>query len=93
MYLPRLRLAMKIGSEYRVEAVTGRHWAAFAERSRLDAGRVRARISELAGRLPKAFRQAASADAVVALGSGLPGRLVARITEHAVRCVKALDGA
>ncbi|MBM2618116.1 type II toxin-antitoxin system HipA family toxin [Actinoplanes sp. LDG1-06] len=92
MYLPRLRLAMKIGSEYRVEAITGRHWAAFAERNRLDPARVRERIGELAGRLPDALREAAAADAVRALGSDLPGRLVARITEHAARCAGALGG-
>lgn len=91
MYLPRLRLAMKIGSEYRVEAITGRHWTVFAERNRLDAVRVRGRIRELAERLPEAFRQAASADTVAALGSELPERLVARVKEHAARCVGALD--
>lgn len=91
MYLPRLRLAMKVGSEYRVEAITGRHWAAFAERNRLDAVRVRERIAELARRLPAAFREAANAEAVAALSSELPERLVARITEHAGRCVGALD--
>lgn len=34
--------------------------------------------------------RAASADAVVALGSSLPERMVARITEHADRCLAAL---
>jgi serine/threonine-protein kinase HipA len=89
--LPRLRLAMKIGSEYRVAAITGKHWRAFAERNRLDPGRVLERIAELARRLPAAIREAASADAVVALGSSLPERMVARITEHADRCLAALE--
>ncbi|MBU2667569.1 HipA domain-containing protein [Actinoplanes bogorensis] len=90
MYLPRLRMAMKIGSEYRIEAITGRHWRAFAESNRLDADRILARIADLAGRLPEALRQASNSAAVVALKSDLPDRLVARITEHGRRCVAAL---
>jgi serine/threonine-protein kinase HipA len=93
MYLPRLRLAMKVGSEYRVEAVTGRHWRAFAERNGLDPDRLVERIDDLAARLPEAFREAASADAVVALGSALPDRLAARVDQHAKRCRAALESA
>ena len=90
MYLPRLRLAMKIGSQYRVEAITGRHWAAFAVRNALDPDRTVARVDELARRLPAAFRSAARDPAVVALGSGLPERLAAKIEEHVKRCRAAL---
>ncbi|WP_250002351.1 type II toxin-antitoxin system HipA family toxin [Actinoplanes sp. M2I2] len=90
MYLPRLRLAMKIASEYRVGAITGRHWRAFAERNRLDPDRMLDRIAELAGRLPEALREAAGADAVTALGSDLPERLVAQVTIHARACLAAL---
>ena len=36
MYLPRLRPARRIGSEYRVGAITARHWDTFAERNGLD---------------------------------------------------------
>lgn len=89
-YFPRLRLAMRIGSEYRVEAITGRHWRDFAERNRLDPERTVARVGELAGRLPAAFRAAASADAVVALGSALPGRLVAAVEKQTGWCRRVL---
>ena len=90
MYLPRLRLAMKIGSEYRISAITGRHWRAFAAQNGLNPDRLLVRIDELAGRLPAAFREAASADAVTALRSGLPERLAKRIEEHAVQCWERL---
>ena len=93
MYLPRLRLAMKIGSEYRVAAIEGRHWVAFAERNGLDPDRTIARIDELARRLPDAFREAAGAAAVVVLGSALPDRLAEWVGEHTERCRKALRGA
>ncbi|SNY72622.1 HipA domain-containing protein [Paractinoplanes atraurantiacus] len=90
MYRPRLRLAMKIGSEYRIEAITGRHWRAFAERNKLDAGRLLARIDDLAARPPEALRQAASAEMVASLGSSLPERLVAEVRDHVTRCRGAL---
>ncbi len=93
MYLPRLRLAMRIASEYRVEAITGRHWRAFAEQNGLDPDRTAARIDELARRLPEAFREAASADAVVALRSALPERLAAAVEKHVDACRRRLEDA
>jgi serine/threonine-protein kinase HipA len=86
MYLPRLRLAMRIGSEYRVDGINQRHWDAFADQSGLDAGRVKQRIDDLARRLPAAFREAAGSDPVQSLGSDLPGRLAGAIEEHVKRC-------
>jgi serine/threonine-protein kinase HipA len=93
MYLPRSRLAMRIGSEYRVSAIAGRHWKAFAHQNGLDPDRTTARIDQLARRLPAAFGEAADAESVKALGSDLPDRLVTRIEEHAKRCRSALEGA
>ena len=93
MYRPRLRLAMRIGSEYRVAAVTGRHWDAFAERNRLDPGRIRERIDDLAGRLPRALREAAAAEPIKALRSELPQRLVTAVEEHVRHCRAALASA
>ncbi|GIM93820.1 hypothetical protein Ato02nite_056130 [Paractinoplanes toevensis] len=90
MYLPRLRLAMRIGSEYRVETITGRRWRAFASQNGLDLDRTVARIDELAARLPAAFREAASATPVAALKSALPERLAAAVENHAARCRKNL---
>ncbi|NMO55050.1 type II toxin-antitoxin system HipA family toxin [Actinoplanes sp. TBRC 11911] len=91
MYLPRLRLAMKIGSEYRVEGITGRHWRAFAERNRLDPDRTVERVDRLAERLPAAFRAAADDATVKALDSELPDRLAGRVAEHAEKCRRALE--
>jgi serine/threonine-protein kinase HipA len=90
MYLPRLRLAMRIGSEYRIDAITGRHWDAFADRNALDPAGVKARIDDLARRLPDAFRQAAETESVRELKSELPGRLAEKIGEHVERCRLAL---
>jgi serine/threonine-protein kinase HipA len=90
VHVPKLRLAMRIGTEYRLTGITGRHWADFAERNQLDPERVIARVDELAAVLPSAFRKAVADDDVAALGSSLPGRLADRIEEHVDRCRSAL---
>jgi serine/threonine-protein kinase HipA len=90
MYLPRLRMAMRIGGEYRIEGVTGRHWRRFATENGLDPDATVARIDDLAARTPGALAEVTGADAVRALGSDLPNRLAQRVTAHALRCRKAL---
>lgn len=90
MYLPRLRLAMRIGSEYRVEAIARRHWDAFADRNGLDPEVLAARVDELARRLPSAFREAGAAKPVRALDSSLPSRLADRVEEHVAWCRRVL---
>jgi serine/threonine-protein kinase HipA len=91
MYLPRLRMAMRIGGEYRLEAISGRHWRRFAATNGLDRDETVARIDDLAVRIPAGLAKAAEAEAVQALDSDLPGRLVERIAARAARCRKVLD--
>jgi serine/threonine-protein kinase HipA len=90
MYLPRLRMAMRIGGEYSLEGLAGRHWRRFATANALDPDALVNRIATLATDLPAALRGAAEAPAVQALGSGLPEKLVDRVTERAVRCTARL---
>jgi serine/threonine-protein kinase HipA len=90
MYLPRLRMAMKIGGEYGVEATQGRHWRRFAESTGLDPDAVVARVGDLAERAPDAFVTAAKDRAVRALRSPLPGRLVDRVAVRAAVCQRGL---
>lgn len=85
-YLPRLRMAMKIGGEYGLPAMSSRHWRRFATANGLDPDRLIDRIDQLAEALPAAFESVARADSVKALGSSLPGRLVDRIAARAVEC-------
>ena len=86
MYFPRLRMAMRIGGEYGVEAASGRHWRRFAQANHLDPGETIERIDDLVSRTPDAFATAAEDDAVKALQSELPGRLVNRIATRAAQC-------
>jgi serine/threonine-protein kinase HipA len=91
MYVPRLRMAMKIGGEYGIEATSGRHWRRFAQANRLDADETIARIDDLTARTPDAFATAAKDKAVRAVRSQLPARLTDRIATRASQCRKSLD--
>jgi hypothetical protein len=72
-------MAMRIGGEYRADAIAGRHWRRFAEANRLDPEAAVMRIDALAERAPDCFEQAAQAETVQSLGSKLPARLVERM--------------
>jgi serine/threonine-protein kinase HipA len=90
LYLPKLKMAMRIGSEYTIGRISGRHWAALATAVGADPDEVIGRVDSIAERAPDAFAEAASAGQVKALGSEMPARLVDRIAAHAKECRRAL---
>jgi serine/threonine-protein kinase HipA len=90
IYLPRLRMAMRIGGEDRIESISRRHWRRFAEANHLDPDGTITRVEALAESTPECFAKAAQDDAVRVLESGLPGRLVQRVAARARRCQQAL---
>ena len=47
-----IKLAMKIGGEYRLQGISLKHWGRFAEENRLDFEMVRDRIADVAAKLP-----------------------------------------
>jgi serine/threonine-protein kinase HipA len=91
MYVPRLRMAMKIGGEYGIEATTGYHGRRFAQANKLDPGEIVARIDNLAERTGDAFVTAAKDKTIRALKSQLPARLADRIAARAMQCRKKLE--
>ncbi len=88
----KLRLAMKIGGDYRVFPWRDA-WPKAAEDLGLDPERTIDRVAELAARAPDALADAASAPDVTALGRPLPGRLVDLVAERVRRCVAILGAA
>jgi serine/threonine-protein kinase HipA len=90
LYLPRLRMAMKIGGEYGVTAVCGRHWRRFADAVGLDPDGVVDRIAKLAARTPDAFAMAVEAPDVRELESPLAGRMADRIASAVADCHRRL---
>jgi serine/threonine-protein kinase HipA len=91
MYVPKLRMAMKIGGEYGLEAIRGRHWRRFAQDNGLEPDEVVDRVASIAERAPDAFADAARDRAVKALRSRLPGRLVELVGQRAAVCAKRLS--
>lgn len=90
MYLPRLRLAMRIGGEYRVEGIRSRQWRRFAAMNELSPDAIVERIDQLASRFPESLAEAAKDDEVRALRSDLPARLGDRISARISQCRAAL---
>ncbi|MFI7708203.1 type II toxin-antitoxin system HipA family toxin [Nonomuraea sp. NPDC049480] len=72
----KIKLAMKIGGEYRLKSVGWSSWRRLAERLGLDGDELWSRIDELARALPDALSDAAAAPEVRSLGRPLPGTLV-----------------
>lgn len=85
----RLRLAMKIGGDYRVFPQHNA-WPAAARDLGLKADVLTERVRELAAVTPQAFADAANAADIKALDRPLPGRLVDLIADRSDRCMRLL---
>jgi serine/threonine-protein kinase HipA len=82
-----LRLAMKVGNDYRV--IPRRNpWPRVAADLKVDAGATQDRVRALAAATADAFADAAGSPEIVALRSRLPARLVQRISDRAARCLQ-----
>jgi len=86
----KLRLAMKIGGDYRVfpERTT---WPAAARDLGVDPERLTARVREIGSVIVDCFAEAATASAVRALERPLPSTLVDLISERVARCLRVVD--
>jgi serine/threonine-protein kinase HipA len=85
----KLKLAMKIGNDYRVFPYHN-SWPRAAKDLGLDADRVLVRVGELADRTPEAFAAAAASPDVEPLGRPLPARLVDLVADRVERCQAVL---
>ena len=86
----KMKLAMKIGGEYRLENVARRHWLRFAEGVRLDPEATVARIARMAQALPE--RLAAALRSLRATGPAHPilARLESTLIARARSCLAML---
>ena len=85
-----LRLAMKLGNDYRV--IPRRNpWGRVAIELGLDADSTLERVRTLAAAAPDAFSDAAQSSDIVGLQRGLPSRLVDLVAARAGRCLQLLD--
>jgi serine/threonine-protein kinase HipA len=85
----RLRLAMKLGGDYRVHPDRN-PWPRAARELGLDPAALVERVRELAVRAPDAFAAAAATAEVEALDRALPARLLDLVAQRARRCRRLL---
>lgn len=85
----KLRLAMKIGGDYRVFP-DHNAWTAAARDLGIDPNAAITRVAELGARAADAFADASAAPEVVSLDRPLPARLVDLVAERVERCLRLL---
>jgi serine/threonine-protein kinase HipA len=90
VHIPKLKLAMRIGGEYRLSAITRRSWERLAGDAGVAVELVIDRVRDLASLAPDALADQAAADGVQRLDSPFPGRLVDAVAEWAVHCGRVL---
>jgi serine/threonine-protein kinase HipA len=86
----RLRLAMRVGSTYRIHDIGARQWATCAKGLGLDPDAVIARARTLAGQIPDRVRDIEQRVVAEGLDAAVIQRLTALLNEHVQRCVVAL---
>jgi len=82
----KLKLAMKLGGEYRLKAHNTRTWLKEATELGLDIDEVRTRVRMLTTAAPQAFSDAAAERDVKSLRSSLPSRLVDAVAHRSAEC-------
>jgi serine/threonine-protein kinase HipA len=84
----KIKLAMKIGGDYKVSQIGLREWQKFARETHLDADKVRAALVDMAEQLPD-FVTAAQAQAKKdGLNNAIVGRLATQLIIRAKNCVR-----
>lgn len=82
----KAKLAMKIGSKYRIKEIARRHWEATARELKLPAGELVDRIISLAERLPDASSKVASSLRSEGIDHAVIGVLCDQLTVRATEC-------
>ena len=91
--IQKIKLAMKIGGEYKLSLISLRDWHKFARETRLDPDKVIAGLNSMAEQLPDivtAVRAQAQKDG---LDNAIIGRLAQHLIARAMQCRRLLSGA
>lgn len=88
MHFQKLKLAMKIGPDYRLRDVGTREWRRLAERTRVDPDDLLRRITDLASRLPEEAVTVRDRMQLKGLTHDVIERLCDRIAARATKCSK-----
>lgn len=88
----KVRFAMKIGSEYKLNRISLRQWQKFAREARVAADPLVERLIAMAKRLPDEVTAARGRAREEGLGRTIVDRLAARLIERAGECRKLIGG-
>lgn len=86
----KLKLAMKIGGNYKLHDIGIRQWRKFAGAANLDDGELIARIAGMAQRLPEEAARVRQDAAREGLKHPILDRLVGRLSKRAAACARML---
>jgi serine/threonine-protein kinase HipA len=88
---PRLRLAMKIGSKYRLAEIQARHWHALWKSLGIDEDAALSRMKAMAERLPAMVGDLGKGMRADGLDARVLAPLVKRLADRARACAKLLE--
>lgn len=89
----KVKLAMKIGGDYKLDQVGLRQWQKFARETRLDPDKLVARLTSMAKRLPEEVSAARELARRQGLDAPVIERLVAQLVERGRECQRLLGSA
>jgi serine/threonine-protein kinase HipA len=90
--LPKIKLAMKIGGEYKLSHIGLRHWQKFARETRIDADELIAELRSMAGQLPDMVAAVRVQAQKEGLDNAIIGRLATQLIARAKECERLLKG-
>ena len=90
--LQKIKLAMKIGDEYKLSQIGLRQWQKFARATRLDADKMRAGLTQMAEQLPDFVTEVQAHAQKDGLDNAIIGRLATQLIARAKECERALKG-
>ncbi len=88
----KIKLAMKIGGEYKLSQIGLRHWQKFARETRIDADELIAELLSMAGQLPDMVAAVRAQAQKEGLDNAIIGRLATQLIARAKECDRLLKG-
>jgi serine/threonine-protein kinase HipA len=90
--LRKIKLAMKIGGEYKLGQIGLRQWQKFARKARVNADQLIERLTSIAKQIPDEAMRASALAREQGLDAAIAERLTVQLIERARTCERALAG-
>lgn len=87
----RMKLAMKVGGEYRIGYIRSRHWRRFAEAAELDAQEVVARVRRMVESVGESVDKLAASEIPTGFDTEFGELFASKVSENVQRCLSSLE--